>query len=107
MLVFVGGCVGTAIRLGVLEFGWSAPWATLAVNLAGATALGWLVSRRYRSEVVMLGVGIGVLGSLTTFSTLIAEAVELGWGLGSIYVAASAVIGVAMATVAMRAARRT
>jgi CrcB protein len=57
------------------------PWATFAVNLAGAFALGYFVTRlqerlplsAYRRPFV----GTGVCGALTTFSTMQLELLRM------------------------------
>ncbi len=52
------------------------PVATLAINLLGVVALAWLT----RQGILMVGpinLTSGVLGGLTTFSTLTVEAVTL------------------------------
>jgi CrcB protein len=57
------------------------PWGTLAVNLAGCLALGILMrlveTRALFGPEARLFLGIGVLGSLTTFSTFPYETAEL------------------------------
>jgi fluoride exporter len=74
--VFVGGCAGTLARALLGEAlphdpgTW--PWATFAVNVAGAFLLGWLITRlqerlpptAYRRPLL----GTGLCGGLTTFS---------------------------------------
>lgn len=99
--IFLGGALGTLIRAGLVEAlgdgapGW--PWATFAVNAAGAFLLGYLVTRlppatRHRPLLTT-----GFCGGLTTFSTLqvellkMLEAGRLGVALG--YVAASLLAG--------------
>jgi len=73
------------------------PYGTLAVNLAGSFVLGLLAGAGETAAVILAS---GALGSLTTFSTLAVETVEL-WrrsrrrALG--YAAASLVTGVAAA----------
>lgn len=54
----------------------SFPYGTLAVNLAGSFALGLLAGAGETTMVLLAG---GALGSVTTFSTLAVEIVEL-WG---------------------------
>ncbi|MYI56729.1 MAG: CrcB family protein [Acidimicrobiia bacterium] len=75
----------------------SFPWGTLAVNVTGAFALGLLAGAGEVTTVILAG---GALGSLTTFSTLAVEAVEL-WRRNrrraAVYVTASLVGGVAAA----------
>jgi fluoride exporter len=74
--VFAGGCAGTLARALLGEAlphdpgTW--PWATFAVNVAGAFLLGWLITRlqerlpptAYRRPLL----GTGLCGGLTTFS---------------------------------------
>jgi CrcB protein len=103
--IFVGGMLGALARAGLEEAlpthpgTW--PWATFAVNVAGAALLGWAVTRlgerlppsRYRRPFV----GTGVCGALTTFSTLQLELLRMldrgAIGLAVGYVAASLVAG--------------
>jgi CrcB protein len=109
LAVFVGGLVGTGLRLGAdlalphadHEF----PWSTLLVNLVGAFALGWLAgglwTRPSTPAWLKAGVGAGVLGSFTTLSAVMASLTLLGgageWWLGSAYLAASVVGGLVVA----------
>lgn len=71
------------------------PYGTLAVNLIGSFALGLLAGAGETTTVILAG---GALGSLTTFSTLAVETVELWhrsrWRAAA-YAAASLVSGVA------------
>jgi CrcB protein len=81
--VFVGGLIGTGLRLGIdallphSDDGF--PWSTLLINVAGSFALGMLVARVWplAPEWLRLGLGTGLLGSFTTFSAVIASAVLL------------------------------
>jgi CrcB protein len=79
--IFAGGFLGAAARAGIAEGlphgpgEW--PWATFAINLAGAFALGYFATRlqerlplsAYRRPFL----GTGVCGALTTFSTMQVE----------------------------------
>src|SRR5947208_7302543 len=83
--VFVGGFLGTVARAEVAEAlpfhpgRW--PWATFAVNLAGAFLLGYFVTRlqerlplsSYRRPFL----GTGICGGLTTFSTMQLELLRM------------------------------
>ncbi|GAA5140484.1 fluoride efflux transporter CrcB [Nocardioides marinquilinus] len=75
-LVLLGGFVGTLARYGVslllpVTGGW--PLGTLAVNLTGAFALAWLVTRFADDARLRLLLGTGVVSGYTTYSTLAVE----------------------------------
>ena len=113
----VGAVIGGPARYGIDqalpnspdEF----PWATFTVNLTGALALGLLLvvvfestwSVRYLREFV----GVGVLGSLTTFSTWMVElreqAAAHAWWVFALYLVGSVVLGLAAAALGATAAR--
>ena len=59
-------------RLMWMRFGLRAPWGVLAVNLVGAFLLGLLVGA-HPSDVAVITLGVGFLGSFTTFSTWMVE----------------------------------
>ena len=104
-LVFVGGALGTALRAW-LESRYAGPagtWPTVTfvINLTGAFALGllltWLGLRGPDVgllRVARLGLGTGVVGGFTTYSTFIVEvdlllrgghtALGLAYALGSV-----------------------
>jgi len=107
-LVAVGGAVGTTARwaltewLGTAAGGW--PTATFVANVLGSFLLGALLegllrrgpeSRRGRQ--LRLGVGTGVLGGFTTFSSLALEMERLLAGeqvaTGLVYGVASVLLG--------------
>jgi CrcB protein len=99
--VFCGGIVGALARYGMLEALPHAPgewpWATFAVNVAGAFALGYFTTRlqerlplsAYRRPFL----GTGFCGALTTFSTMQLELLNMldahRAGLAVLYAAAS------------------
>ena len=108
MVVAAGGAVGAPLRYalsGVLPTTpdrW--PTATFVTNLVGAFLLGILLEALARlgpdtgrRRAVRLGLGTGVLGAFTTYSTLATEAVLLGRdgrpGLAAAYGLTSAVCG--------------
>lgn len=83
--VVAGGAVGTLLRWGIGQALPSTPsgfpWATLVVNVTGALALGAvgviLIERVTRAGHLRTFLGIGLLGSYTTFSTMSLEGVLL------------------------------
>jgi CrcB protein len=120
--VFAGGGLGALARA-LLEDALphdpgSWPWATFAVNVAGALLLAWAVTRlqerlplsAYRRPFV----GTGICGGLTTFSAFQLEllqmldaghaALALGYAAASV---AAGAVAVALATNLVRRARVT
>ena len=84
--VAVGGLIGSAARLGLdlllpHALG-EVPWSTLLVNALGAFTLGLLVALVYPRvpSWVATGLGVGVLGSFTTFSAYAVAVVALARG---------------------------
>jgi CrcB protein len=116
--IVVGGAVGALARAGVGKAlpprpgEW--PWATFAVNIAGALLLAWLTTRL--SEMVAptrywrLLLGTGFCGALTTFSTFQVETIRLARGghgaLALGYATASMAAGLTVAVGATVLARR-
>lgn len=118
--IFVGGVAG-AIARAELAFALpthvgSWPWATFAVNIAGAAVLGYAVTRlqerlppsQYRRPFI----GTGFCGALTTFSTLQLELLRMldagDFGLAMAYATVSIGAGflaIAVATNLVRRAR--
>jgi CrcB protein len=104
--IFVGGAIGALARYGLAEAlphdAGTWPWATFAVNIAGALALGYLTTRlqerlpptAYRRPLL----GTGFCGALTTFSTMQVELLQMlddgRAGLAAGYATASIVAGV-------------
>ena len=117
--IFTGGFVGAIGRAEVADaFPATAghwPWATFAVNVAGAFALGYFATRLqerlppslYRRPFV----GTGICGALTTFSTMQLELLDmldddrLGLALG--YALVSVASGFAAVAFATNLVRRT
>ncbi len=99
--VAVLGALGAVLRwrvsaaIGARARG-GAPVGTLAVNVAGALALGLLVGLGVEGEALLL-VGGGLLGSLTTFSTWLVEAVALPRRRAAALVAGAGAAGLAAA----------
>ena len=85
--IAVGGSMGAVSRYWVSTttyqwLGLAFPYGTLAVNLLGSLAMGFLsvllVYRLQVSEEVRIGILSGFLGSFTTFSTFAIDTLELG-----------------------------
>ncbi len=80
LAVMAGGALGSLARWGVAVMfasqPWSEkfPWATLAVNVAGSFAIGFLAELMIEDGPFFLGSGfrafllVGILGGFTTFS---------------------------------------
>ena len=84
-LVMLGGAGGAlaryALQLIALRLGFSSQIGILAVNVSGSFALGlllslWLAKTSYPPGLQLL-LAVGVLGSFTTFSTLMWESFRL------------------------------
>jgi CrcB protein len=117
--ILLGGAVGALLRTGLSRAypfdpaGW--PWATFAVNLAGAFALGYFTTRlqerlplsAYRRPLL----GTGFCGALTTFSTVQIELLELldahRYGTAIAYAALSIAGGYLAVVAATAIVRRT
>lgn len=116
--VGAAGIAGALLRYGLgMWIGTAAgdaafPYGTLAVNLIGCFALGWL-SRRVANGVrmssrVYTAVSTGLIGSFTTYSTFGVEIVQLIrgelWGSALAYAGISMAGGLALAAFGMAVA---
>lgn len=111
-----GGAVGTLLRAlaeAALPAAGGLPVGTFAVNLLGAFLLGALVEGLARRgpdagvrRLLRLGIGTGVLGGFTTYSTLAVETATLPPLLGVGYLAATVVLGAAASRAGMLLGRR-
>jgi CrcB protein len=101
--IALGGAVGTGIRLSVGGLVLSAtppgPIRLLALNVVGAGLLGWLLARRPVPEPWMPALGAGLLGGLTTFSTMIVQAGTLGHDAGLVAPGSGRMTGAGLALV--------
>ncbi|TFC93492.1 MULTISPECIES: CrcB family protein [Cryobacterium] len=116
--VFLGGLMGTGLRLGIdqsLPHADTAfPTSTLIANTIGALVLGWLVAdlwtRPGLPAWVKAALGTGLLGSFTTFSAVMVSLVALvaaGFSaLGWIYLAATLLLGFGAAALGLRLGAR-
>lgn len=82
--IYAGGVVGALVRVGLAQAvphdpaAW--PWATFAVNMAGALLLGYFVARLHDHPEDSLAhpfLTTGICGTLTTFSTLQLELFQI------------------------------
>jgi len=85
LAVLIGGAIGSALRYAVagvwltpasLNF----PWGTLAVNVSGSLALGFLgrfYAPPHGTHAVFLLLTVGLCGGFTTFSTFTLDAFTL------------------------------
>lgn len=102
--IYAGGMIGALARVGLAQAtphgpgGW--PWATFAVNMAGALLLGYFVARLRDHPEDSLAhpfLATGICGTLTTFSTLQLELFEMVDGghlaLAAVYVGATLAAG--------------
>ena len=115
--IYVGGVFGALVRVGFAEAlphgpgGW--PWATFAVNMVGALALGYFFARlrdHPEDSLTHPFLTTGICGTLTTFSTLqleLFEMVDAGYlPLAAGYVAATFIAGYACIRLGIVAERR-
>ena len=80
--VGLGGFVGAALRYGVSAgaalLAWRGHWATLAVNVLGSLAIGYLAPYfENPSQPARLFLVVGVLGGFTTFSSFSLDTLSL------------------------------
>jgi CrcB protein len=105
-MVALGGAAGSLARYlltlaAVALPGGSTMLGTTAANIIGCAAIGafseYVIASEHLSEASQLGIRVGLLGGLTTFSTFAFESValaELGrWGGSVVYALANLVLG--------------
>jgi CrcB protein len=104
LAIYAGGVVGALARVGLAEAASTGagqwPWATFAANMVGALLLGYFFTlfREHSEERLHHPfLGIGLCGTLTTFSTLQLELYEMVdggyFGLAAAYCAATLALG--------------
>lgn len=108
--VFIGGCAGGLARAALIHAfpdpAW--PFTTFAINALGSFLLGFLLTWLARTgpdagwrRLIRLGVGTGVIGGFTTYSSFaVASARLLTTGAATLaltYMLASLVVGIALA----------
>lgn len=112
LAVGFGGMAGSVIRYAIslytinLRFG-PLPYGTLIANMFGCLCLGLLTGLNQDKQIIpkkiMLGVGTGMIGSMTTFSTFSIETLRLyehySVYMAAMYVIISAVLGLILAGV--------
>ena len=113
-VIFAGGFVGALMRVGLAE-AWPTepaqwPWATFVANVAGAFALGWVVTRMPDESHRRSFLAGGLLGALTTFSTMQLELLQMlddaRYVLAAAYASLSVAVGLAAVVLATAVARR-
>jgi CrcB protein len=115
LLVFLGAGLGGVLRFWVSESisppANGFPIATLLINALGCLAIGALIGAMpTMSNLTRLVIVAGLLGGFTTFSAFARETVDL-WHAGrlstaAVYVLASNVLSIALATTGFVIARR-
>ena len=103
-MVAVGGVLGVLARYGLTRLTLhheSLVWTTVGINVAGSFLLGLLAAGSWFSRDLREGLGVGLLGGFTTFSTfsvqVVLEADAGRPGRALAYIAASVVGGIAAA----------
>lgn len=111
LLVFAGGSIGTAARIGValwIPDAGGFPVATLLVNVIGALLIGILAARLPQTTGLRVFLGTGVLGGFTTYSAFMTGTDAL-WAdaplLAFSYAGGSLVLGLAAAALGLRLGR--
>ncbi|MFK3988177.1 MULTISPECIES: CrcB family protein [Exiguobacterium] len=100
LVIMIGAFFGAMARFGVGQFVKTRttsafPWATLIVNVTGSFGLGYLYGASVH-QTLMLGIGVGFLGSFTTFSTFKLEVMRFvakDWLRFGMYLLATYVLG--------------
>lgn len=114
LLVAAGATAGTLLRASIeLAFPHAPgewPWATFVINVVGSFALGALIEALAlsgpdtgRRRMLRLGVGTGMIGGFTTYSTFVVEIDQLAAAgavsMSIVYALVSVVLGVVAAAI--------
>ena len=78
LAVAVGGVVGVLARWGLTRLTLHSDallWTTVGINVFGSFLLGLLVAEHWFSRDLREGLGVGLLGGFTTFSTFSVQVV--------------------------------
>ncbi len=117
-LVMAGGALGSLLRFMIgdallRQFGQGFPWGTLTANFLGAFAAGyllvWLQARGGNTQLLRAFLVVGLLGGLTTFSSLMLESLVFARaervGLTVLYLGASLAGGLLLVWMGARVAQ--
>ena len=95
IIIGTGGFFGAISRF-LLSNAIATPFDTLTVNVLGSFALGMLMYETgfmgYISPRVRMGLGIGFLGSFTTFSTFAVQSYQMPQTLAILNIAANVIL---------------
>ncbi|HEX7044449.1 MAG TPA: fluoride efflux transporter CrcB [Burkholderiales bacterium] len=118
LAIAAGGALGSVLRYGVSYavhglFGRGFPYGTLAVNVLGCVAMGYLwvlfLERPGAGAVARAGVLVGLLGGFTTFSAFSIETLNLlregAWQRAALYVLLSIALCLAGTCIGVLVAR--
>ncbi|MED1204694.1 fluoride efflux transporter CrcB [Heyndrickxia acidicola] len=119
IIVGISAIIGALLRywIGLAVGQWqhpNFPVATLMINLIGSFALAWLTTFVFKRNLIhshlAAGLGTGLIGAFTTFSTFSVETVNLihasRWGAAILYVMLSLWGGLAMSYLGFRLGSR-
>ena len=95
LIIGIGGFFGAISRF-LLSSAVATPFDTLTVNVLGSFALGMLMFDTellgYVSPRVRMGLGIGFLGSFTTFSTFAVQSYQMSQTFAIMNIAANVIL---------------
>lgn len=113
VFVAIGGVLGVLGRYGINRLTLHSDallWSTVGINVIGSFLLGLLAAEHWFSRDLREGIGVGLLGGFTTFSTFSVQVVlEVDGGKpgkAAAYVVASVVGGIAAAAAGYALGRR-